>query len=122
MKKHGLKKSSNHAISMSQIAFPIIALPASALFSRLLTMWKKTRSKMNATSATNPAKPLKQLVKQDAMGTRQKERAANARDMRLMPNATTCKTRAEVSHLMTFAGMLKFVVLLKRILGSERPD
>jgi hypothetical protein len=54
-KKQPLKKSSSHAASVNQIAFPMDARPTALI--RALATKKRTRSKMKAKRVTTAAKP-----------------------------------------------------------------
>jgi hypothetical protein len=81
-------------MSVSQMAFPMVALPPLTELIRDLARKKRARSKMKASKATAAPTPETQVEKHDMENSRTWARRPKMDEMVARTRATRCRTRA----------------------------
>lgn len=119
LKKHPAKKSMSQDASVSHIAFPIVADPPWTLLIRDLAAKKKARSNTKAVSVMAAAAPEKQVEQQAMLISRTCARRPKTAETAARPSATTCNTRAYVSHFTAISGISTGKVFPRSLFGSD---
>jgi hypothetical protein len=81
-------------MSVSQMAFPMVALPPWTELRRDFTKKKRTMSKTKARRATNAPVPEMQVERQDMENSRTWARRPKTAEAAARTKATICRTRA----------------------------